>query len=258
MNLTIGDYATRKSYDHDTVFKILNIKDGIFYLKGVDVRLFADALALDLVKVELKPETENYLEKVKEKMVDTRNDYFFLPGKILHIDGDNDYLTRCLSFYKESGVLAIGKRIPEEQVPQDIKGLLQEYKPSILIITGHDAYYKKKGQKEDIKNYKNSINFVKSINEARSFESNQDKLIIIAGACQSDYEELIKAGANFASSPKRVNIHALDPAIIAVSIALTERNKEIDLINILEKTKYGYEGMGGIQTNGVMYVGFPR
>ena len=31
----------------------------------------------------------------------------------------------------------------------------------------------------------------------------------------NNYEDLIKAGANFASSPKRVNIHALDPAIIA-------------------------------------------
>lgn len=258
MNLTIGDYVTRKSYNHDTVFKILNIKDGVFYLKGVDVRLFADALKPDLIKVELEPEEENYIERVKDKLVNVRNDYFFLPGKILHIDGDEDYLTRCLSFYKESGVMAIGKKISEDQVHIQLRKLLNEYKPTILIITGHDAYYKKKGPKDDINNYKNSINFVKSINEARGYEKNQDKLIIIAGACQSDYEELIKAGANFASSPKRVNIHALDPAIIAVSIALTERNKEIDLINILEKTKYGYEGMGGIQTNGVMYVGFPR
>ena len=85
-----------------------------------------------------------------------------------------------------------------------------------------------------------------------------DKLIIIAGACQSNYEELIKSGANFASSPKRVNIHALDPAIIASTLALTERDKEINLINLLEQTKYGTDGMGGLKCHGLMYIGFPR
>ena len=101
------------------------------------------------------------------------------------------------------------------------------------------------------------MNFIKAIREARKMYS-QNELIIIAGACQSNYEELIKAGANFASSPKRVNIHALDPAIIASSIALSDRNKPIDLLGIIDKTKYGKDGMGGIITNGTMYVGYPR
>ena len=78
------------------------------------------------------------------------------------------------------------------------------------------------------------------------------------GACQSYYEAIIEAGANFASSPKRINIHALDPAILATSLALADRNKSIDLLKILEKTKYGKDGMGGIITNGTMYVGYPR
>ena len=90
------------------------------------------------------------------------------------------------------------------------------------------------------------------------YEKSHDKLVIIAGACQSNYEELIKAGANFASSPKRVNIHALDPAIIATTLALTERNKEIDLLDLLEKTKYGKNGVGGLVCNGLMFVGYPR
>ena len=45
--------------------------------------------------------------------------------------------------------------------------------------------------------------FIKAIEEARKYEENQERLIIIAGACQSNYEELIKSGANFASSPSR-------------------------------------------------------
>ena len=50
----------------------------------------------------------------------------------------------------------------------------------------------------------------------------------------------------------------MDPAIIASTIALTEKNKEIDIISLLEKTKYGKDGMGGLKVNGLMYVGFPR
>ena len=102
------------------------------------------------------------------------------------------------------------------------------------------------------------MNFVNSIKEARKYEKSHEKLIIIAGACQSDYEELIKAGANFASSPKRINIHALDPAIIACIMSLSDINQDIDLKAILEKTKYGSSGMGGIKTKGTMYVGYPR
>ena len=93
---------------------------------------------------------------------------------------------------------------------------------------------------------------------ARDYEKSQDKLIIIAGACQSNYEELIKAGSNFASSPKRINIHALDPAIIAAAVALSPKSKALDLLALIEKTHYGSAGIGGIITNGTMYVGYPR
>ena len=159
--------------------------------------------------------------------------------------------------HKHYGIYAIGKKINEEDISNQITLLLKEYKPDIVIITGHDSL-KKNSNKYDINNYKNTKNFIKAIKMARKYESSHEKLVIIAGACQSNYEELIKAGANFASSPKRVNIHALDPAIIAINIALTERNKEIDLKEVLEKTKYGKDGMGGLLCNGLMYVGYPR
>ncbi|MDE6284344.1 MAG: hypothetical protein K2M17_01185 [Bacilli bacterium] len=48
MSIKKGDYVTRKSYDHDTVFKVLKIHDGICYLKGTEVRLYADSLESDL------------------------------------------------------------------------------------------------------------------------------------------------------------------------------------------------------------------
>ena len=254
MNIEKGDFVTRKSHNNDIIFKVISISEDIVYLKGVYDRLYADSDIFDLVKADEKPD-DFFIE------LDINNDrtsYFYLPGKILHIDGDNEYLEKCLKFYKTNKIYAVGKKINEIDIAKQIPLLLKEIKPDILVITGHDAYYAKKGNKNDINNYKNSKNFVKAIKQARNYEKSHERLVIIAGACQSDYEDLIKAGANFASSPKRVNIHALDPAIIASTIALTKTNTQINVPELLEKTKYGSNGMGGIITNGLMYVGYPR
>ena len=252
-----GDFVTRKSHENDTVFKILNIRDDICYLKGVDVRLYADSEIEDLEPYE-SDEEDDFENTVEDDDNLDRSEYFYLPARILHLDGDGEYLKRCLRYYKKFNVKAVGKIVKEDTLPSKIFKMLQEYTPDIVIITGHDAYYRRKGDMNDINNYKNSKYFCDSIKLARKYEKSHEKLVIIAGACQSDYEELIKAGANYASSPKRVNIHALDPAIIATTIALTEKNTSIDLINTLAKTKYGPDGMGGIKGMGLMYVGYPR
>ena len=256
----VGDLVTRNSYSNDIVFKIIRIEDNIYYLKGISVRLYADSKEEDLkiYKEEVKKEDEILLDRIKSNFKMERNDFFYLPGKILHIDGDSEYLEECLNYYKKVGLLAVGKVVKEEDIENHISEWIEEYMPSIVVITGHDAYYSKKGDKKDLNNYKNSMNFIKAIKKARDIEKSHDKLIIIAGACQSNYEELIKAGANFASSPKRINIHALDPAVIASYMALFDSSKDIDLIKVLENTKYGSNGMGGIKTKGTMYIGYPR
>lgn len=262
MNFKKGDLVTRKSHNNDIVFEILEFNNDSVFLKGIEVRLIADSDMNDLVKVvDTTDLYKNDRELTQEMLNSThldRDDFFYLPGRILHIDSDSNYLERCINFYTQLKVEAYGENIMEEELENVIVSKLKEYKPDILVVTGHDAYYKNKGGKKNLDNYKNSKNFVNVVKKAREFEKSQEKLIIVAGACQSNYEELIKAGANFASSPKRVNIHALDPAIVASSISLAEKNKSIDLLNILKKTKYKTDGMGGIITNGTMYVGFPR
>ena len=260
MDFKVGDLVTRISHDNDLVFKIVKIEEDICYLKGVNIRLIADAFIEDL-KSYGGDDIENekpFLDRVKFKNDLNRDDYFYLPGKILHIDADKEYLDRCLKYYSDANLMAMGICENEIDIPTKIRQYLEEYNPNILVITGHDAYYKKKGSAKDIENYKNSINFVNAVKEARKFEKSHDKLVIIAGACQSDYEELIKAGANFASSPKRINIHALDPAIVASKMSLSDINKDIDLKDIIASTKYGKEGIGGIITKGTMYMGYPR
>ena len=158
-----------------------------------------------------------------------------------------------MAFYKKSKIKAYGLYIKEINMSSQIEGLLKKYNPDILVLTGHDSFSRSKRQK-----YKNTSSFVNAVSEARKFEKSHDKLFIIAGACQSNYEDLIKSGANFASSPKRINIHALDPAIVAACLSFSDKNNNIDIIKILEKTRYGADGMGGIITKGSMYIGYPR
>ena len=255
MLFNIGDLVTRISHNNDIVFEILKIEDKLVYLKGKDIRLYADSDIEDLILSRNNIDNDDEcFTRIKNIISLDRSEYFYLPGKILHIDGDKEYLERCMNFYKKLNVMAHGIQVKESDMSLEIEDYLKKYKPNILVITGHDAMYKR----NDKNTYKNSDNFINTINEARKYEENQERLIIIAGACQSNYEELIKAGANFASSPKRVNIHALDPAIIASSIALSDRSIPINLLEIIERTKYKEEGVGGIITSGTMYKGYPR
>ena len=257
----IGDIVSRKSYNNDILFRIINIDNDIVSLKGVDLRLYADSLISDLKK-EDKINTNKLDREIINKNLKSldlnRDEYFYLPGKILHIDGDEDYLQRCINFYHDLNVEAYGFSLKEDEIYKYLEKYLNEYKPDVLVITGHDAYYRKKNIQDESNNYQNSHQFATAVKVARKYEKDQNKLIIISGACQSNYEELIRAGSNFASSPKRINIHALDPAIIASSIALSVQSEPIDLLKVIEKTKYGSDGFGGIITNGTMFVGYPR
>ena len=260
MLFNLGDIVTRKSYNNDTFFEIVGINDDIAYLKGINIRLEADSNLDDLNKIENDNviDDDNITTNVTKSFNLDRNEFFYLPGKILHIDGDEGYLNRCMNFYKKLNIMSYGLCLKENDISREIKKYLEKLNPDIVVITGHDAYYRKKGKMADVDNYKNTKNFIDAVREARSYEKKQDKLIIIAGACQSNYEELIKAGATFASSPKRINIHALDPAIIASYVALYDRNKVIDIIDILSKTKFGSDGIGGVAVSGCMFVGYPR
>ena len=259
MKFNIGDVVSRNSHNNDILFHIVKIEEDIAILKGVDLRLYADSFLSDLKEEIEESDGDRHIieENLKTLNLD-RSEYFYLPGRVLHIDGDQGYLERCIKFYHDMNIQAYGMNIKETNISKELPNYLKKYKPDILVITGHDAYYRKSNDASNIENYQNTKNFIEAVREARVYEKCHDKLILIAGACQSNYEELIKAGANFASSPKRINIHALDPAIIATSISLTAKNKEIDLLKIIEKTKYGSDGIGGIITTGTMYMGYPR
>ena len=251
----VGDYVTRKTYNNDIIFKVIRIDGDNYYLSGVNIRLSADSPLNDLVLYDSDVVDDQFSVDFNEYNSLDRHEYFYLPGKVLHIDGDKDFLDKSMKFYKKNKIKAYGIYSLESELPIYIYKYLEKYNPDILVITGHDSMYKRKRESGS---YKNTDSFVKAVHEARRYEKSHEKLLIIAGACQSNYEELIKAGANFASSPKRINIHALDPAIVACSLSFSDKNNNIDLIHILKKTKYGSDGMGGIITKGTMYIGYPR
>ena len=253
--IKVGDYVTRKSYNNDIIFRVVDINNDIVILYGVCIRLMADSPIEDLMLCDNFSDEEEFNVDCSEYDNLDRNEFFYLPGRVLHIDGDKNFLERCMDYYKKNKIKAYGLYSLESELSSNIFNYLRKYNPDILVITGHDALYRKRKNNSE---YKNTDNFINAVREARKYEKSHEKLIIIAGACQSNYEELIRAGANFASSPKRINIHALDPAIIACSLSFSDRNKNINLLDILNKTKYGPDGIGGIITKGTMYVGYPR
>ncbi|HEX7056188.1 MAG TPA: sporulation peptidase YabG [Bacilli bacterium] len=281
-----GELVIRKSYGGDIVFRIQSFENGLAVLRGVEYRLLADAPLSDIQRIEdigahrgtvesrMKTrETAKRMEMFRnlqrEKQENALNisgkqpgkpPFFELPGKVLHLDGDPAYLRKSMQVYSELLIPAEGHFVQEANMPEALYRLLPAVKPDIVVITGHDGLLKrrKEGQVHDLYSYKNSINFAKAVGIARHYERNRDLLTVIAGACQSHFEALLQAGANFASSPKRILIHALDPVYIAAKVAYTPIKETINIYDVISHTISGMQGLGGIESKGSYRIGMPR
>ena len=281
-NFKVGDIVARKSYKLDILFKITSITKEVAELSGVTYRISADAPLTDLVHIS-NVEIDSRMRQIEDsrktrmsrsysninKNYNVRQSYysepntyikekiFKKPGVVLHIDGDGEYTEKCKQNYKKMGLIAYVYNISEEEQYKHVYYLLQKIRPNILILTGHDAFLRKKNDMYNINNYKNSKYFIQGVLEARRYEHSLDNLVIFAGACQSYYEAIISAGANFASAPKRVLIDMLDPLIVAESIAYTPVDRFIPLASIISSTREGIDGIGGVQTRGQYREGMP-
>ena len=255
-----GDNVTRNSYNNDIIFKVdkiiktsNNVKVAI--LKGIDIRIVADAQIQDLklVSRQEKQDSEAEFEK-KFKNINNNDDErikgIIKTGKILHLDGDKKYAGKSIMYYKKMGLNAVVKNIAENKQPKVIKQLLMLYNPDILVITGHDGMIKNNAT-NDIFNYRNSRHFIETVKQAREFEKISKKnLVIFAGACQSYFEALISAGSNFASSPARILIDFLDPLIVAKNVAVTDNRKYITIDDFANELRDGKKGVDGIGARG--------
>lgn len=292
--LKIGDIVARKSYGYDIFFKVVDITgsrgERIVTLKGISYRIEADAPESDL---EIQPENRvrEYREKccraaeksIAERKAETRfAGNFYIPrrrgyqkkafyrdtsedeaarikrpGKILHLDGDKEYLENCLIEYRKSGLDAVGEYVPEKDQPGSVIALLKEHRPDILVLTGHDGIIKGKDNYSKVSSYRNSGYFIEAVKAARRYDSDMDSLVIFAGACQSLYKEILRAGANFASAPFRDLIHALDPVRVCQKVAFTGIDRILDAEDVIDNTITGKTGIGGVQTRGKYREGYP-
>lgn len=272
-----GDIVVRKSYNKDILFNVKRIykinNEKMAILTGITKRVEADSNIEDLEIVERKilnkrlnqiqnkidNKMKEAIEKYKNKKIKVRNyDKIreeIITGKILHLDGDKKYSQKAYIQYKKMGLNAVVKNIPEYKQPALVYKLLKIYNPDILVITGHDGIIKKAKDYNNIYNYRNSRYFIETVKAARKYdEENGNELVIFAGACQSYYEALILAGANFASSPARILIDFIDPIIVAEKVAYTERYKYITIEDIESKLRDGRKGIDGIGASGKMNI----
>jgi len=96
---SIGDYVTRKSYDNDIVFRIVDIKGDMCYLKGVCVRLSADSVMSDLVKYTKEIDDDFNPDTNEIRNLD-RGEFFYLPGVVLHLDTEFQLTNTLANPYK--------------------------------------------------------------------------------------------------------------------------------------------------------------
>jgi spore coat assemly protein len=276
MIIGLGDNVIFKSNPENDLWKVIAINlnnAGYVKIKGLTNRLIKLVSEDEVEKVNAltaQSILENHNENVKmclasvapeippERPDVTSGDIVMskIPGTVLHLDSDGNFLNQCLNYYKEKGITSYGYTMKPAEMPGRILELLNTHNPNILVITGHDGFTNKK-ERFSLGSYVSSKYFIESVKQARKFDKNKDNLVIFAGACESFYEALMESGANFASSPRRVSIHTYDPAIIAVEIALTPILSRVNAWEVISKSKSSFNEIGGIDTVGTLRNGIP-
>lgn len=205
-----GTIVGRKSYGKDVLFIVKNIiptKNGnIAILRGIVERIEADSDIEDLemipkenVKTYLKNKEEELNKKIEKSRIEQENKNYkigilmkntrskekIVTGKILHLDGDKKYSEKSFHYYKKLELNAIVKNIPEYKQPKVVYQLLRVYQPDILVVTGHDAILKRGMNYYDIYNYRNSKYFIETVKEARRYDKENEKQLVIFARCVS-------------------------------------------------------------------------
>lgn len=284
--MKIGDIVVRKSYDKDVTFKIIDISEvngeKVYILKGINIRIIADSRSEDLEEVDegyageqdkilnsrvskairnaiaLRDDLYRKETKQSKEKINNSELMFGRPGRILHIDGDSEYMESCLKVYKQLSLDVVGRAITEKKQPEIIVDLVKQIKPDIVVLTGHDAIIKNARNYLDIDCYRNSRYYLDAVKALRNYNSSYDELVIFAGACQSCYECMLDAGANFASSPSRVLIHCLDPVFVCEKIAYARIDQVVQIRDVIDNTITGIRGVGGLETRGKYREGYPK
>lgn len=118
--MNIGDLVVRKSYGGDVTFRVEGLQLDAAVIKGTEFRLIADSPVDDLIQVPYEPQSaktrqahikahqtlsrlqQNRMEQAERNREGLVQDwsaqqeltYFEMPGKVLHLDGDPNYLKK--------------------------------------------------------------------------------------------------------------------------------------------------------------------
>lgn len=249
-----GELVTINSEEKKIVYVIEDINNTNAFLKGFThrVKKCESLNNLEYATNQIKEKEIKTINRVREQTLrenKTRNKKQAIFGTILHIDGDETFLASCMELYKELDIYAWGLHMNEKNIKNIIVDVIDDLNPDIIVLTGHD-FYNGKNLKE-LTNYENSVEYMTATKKIRQ-KFGKDDSIVIAGACSSNFEALIASGANFASSPKRINVHTYDPAVIAIKCATTPFDQNVNFENTLKYIINGRDAYGGIETKGKM------
>lgn len=238
--------------DKDIIYKVVSRDNDDILLEGINYRRIIRAKKEDIIKAsdkEIEDEVvkeNNYYKNIITKTRSNKSNKYIL-GTVLHIDADEEYLQKSMKLYNEIGIYCYPILCRETDLVNRIISFPENFIPDVIVITGHDYY--SGGSKKDLKSYTNSKYYIEAVKTVKRKFNNS---IIVAGACQSNFESLIAGGAHFASSPKRINVHIYDPAIIAINVCTTSFKNIVDF-NKMEKNIINlHDAFGGVEVYGKM------
>lgn len=154
--ISIMDVVGRRSYHCDILFRVIDIReeDGrkIAILYGEDFRLIADAPYEDLISIdqtERMKKSQQFRSMEEQSFQLFRQDvslikqkqeydategyskelnYFQMPGKVLHMDGDATYLKNVFCYMRRSEFLFMGFTVMKKKCQQRLDNF------SIIIV----------------------------------------------------------------------------------------------------------------------------
>lgn len=156
-------------------------------------------------------------------------------SRILHLEGNPAWLSLCRRAYTAAAADCAVFPVPEIQQAAFLPYILPLCRPSFLVLTGHD--------RADGASSFHTQAFCRSVRAARLYEPDPERLVIFAGACSSRAEDILKAGANFASSPGRIPISVLDPVLLALAASAVSPGRQIEPSRIIAATLCGPAGI---------------
>jgi spore coat assemly protein len=272
MVFKIGDLVTRIKYG-DIIFQLRKVyrdekgTDNAILL-AKDSRLVVNAPLNDLKSVSQDllfrnlNEQSNVVRNLQGRNLGDSAEEIKTKGfkkriKVLHLDGEKTYIKICQDIYNKAGLTNVSASVPPQEQAKVVRELLIRERPDILVLTGHDALRRGQDPKR-MESYWFSREYVEAVKVARNYARDMDDLVIVAGACQSYFEALIEAGANFASSPSRINIFPSEPALMVALLASEPVSKYLNYGVIEGTLPNGIKGTGGVQTKGKLRVGGPK